>query len=154
MNIPNTNKRAGWNKCAGENFFPKSINVQTKIRPCRGDFFLKINKRACMSIRYTRVLHILSKTWPIVIAWNLTIGTIIIETHPLFYFLSFVPYFFSAQNMDHLLLFMDLSLEWLFLSFEFRKISQPSGQNILLSWGHKLELKFSRVTFSDAFWED
>ena len=100
------------------------------------------------------LLHILSKTWPILIAWNLTIGTIIIETHPLFYFLSFVPYFFSAQNMDHLLLFMDLSLEWLFLSFEFRKISQPSGQNILLSWGHKLELKFSRVTFSDAFWED
>ena len=80
------------------------------------------------------LLHILGKTWPILIAWNLTIGTIIIETHPLFYFLSFVPYFFSAQNMDHLLLFMDLSLEWLFLSFEFRKISQPSGQNILLSW--------------------
>ena len=27
-------------------FFSKTINVQTKIRPCRGDFFLKINKRA------------------------------------------------------------------------------------------------------------
>ena len=38
------------------NFFSKSINVQTKIRPCRGEFFLKINKRACTSIRYTRVL--------------------------------------------------------------------------------------------------
>ena len=29
------------------------INVQTKIRPCKGEFFLKINKRSC--IRYTRV---------------------------------------------------------------------------------------------------
>ena len=28
--------------------------MQTKIRPCRGEFFLKINKRACTSIRYTR----------------------------------------------------------------------------------------------------
>ena len=50
-----TNKRAGWNKRAGGNFFSKPINVQTKIRPCRGDFCLKINKRACTSIRYTRV---------------------------------------------------------------------------------------------------
>ena len=47
----NTNKRAGGN------FFSKSINMQTQIRPCRGDFFLKINKRACTSIRYTRVLQ-------------------------------------------------------------------------------------------------
>ena len=39
----------------GGNFFSKSIKVQTKIKPCRGDFFLKINKRACTSIRYTRV---------------------------------------------------------------------------------------------------
>ena len=31
--------------CRG-NFFSKTKNVQTKIRPCRGDFFLKINKRA------------------------------------------------------------------------------------------------------------
>ena len=122
---------------------PSDTVVMQYCGVSRGFFFLK-----------ETLLHILSKTWPLVIAWNLTIGTIIIETHPLFYFLSFVPYFFSAQNMDHLLLFMDLSLEWLFLSFEFRKISQPSGQNILLSWGHKLELKFSRVTFSDAFWED
>ena len=30
----------------GGNFFSKSINVQTKIRPCRWKFFLKINKRA------------------------------------------------------------------------------------------------------------
>ena len=51
----NTNKRAGWNKRAGGNFFLKSINVQTQIRPCRGEFCLKINKRACTSIRYTRV---------------------------------------------------------------------------------------------------
>ena len=52
-------KCAGWNRRAGGNFFSKSINVQTKIRPCRGDFFLKINKRACTSIRYTRVLSLL-----------------------------------------------------------------------------------------------
>ena len=50
------NRRAGRNKRAGGIFFSKSINVQTKIRPCRVDFFLKINKRACTSIRYTRVL--------------------------------------------------------------------------------------------------
>ena len=35
--------------------FSKSINMQTKMRPCRGKFSLKINKRACTSIRYTRV---------------------------------------------------------------------------------------------------
>ena len=40
------NKRAVWNRRAGGIFFSKSINVQTEIRPCRGDFFLKINKRA------------------------------------------------------------------------------------------------------------
>ena len=51
----NTNKRAGWNRRAGGNFFSKSINVQTKIRPCRREFFLKVNKRACTFIRYTRV---------------------------------------------------------------------------------------------------
>ena len=49
------NKRAGQNRRAGGKIFSKSINVQTKIRPCRGEFFLKINKRACTSIRYTRV---------------------------------------------------------------------------------------------------
>ena len=48
-------KRTGWNRRTGWNFFSKSINVQTRIRPCRGEFFLKINKRACTSIRYTRV---------------------------------------------------------------------------------------------------
>ena len=37
-------KRAGQNKRAGGNFFSKSINVQTKIRPCRGIFCLKINQ--------------------------------------------------------------------------------------------------------------
>ena len=31
--------------CRG-NFLSKTINVQTQIRPCKGDFFLKINKRA------------------------------------------------------------------------------------------------------------
>ena len=50
------NKRAVWNRRAGGIFFSKSINVQTEIRPCRGDFFLKINKRACTSIRHTRVV--------------------------------------------------------------------------------------------------
>ena len=54
----NTNKRAGWNKRAGGIFFSKSINVQTKIKPCRGEFFLKINNRACTSIRYTRVHYV------------------------------------------------------------------------------------------------
>ena len=60
------NKRAGGkilknikcadpNRRAGGNFFSKSINVRTQIRPCRGDFLLKINKRACTSIRHTRV---------------------------------------------------------------------------------------------------
>ena len=34
-------KRAGQNRRAGGIFFSKSINVQTKIRPCRGDFFSK-----------------------------------------------------------------------------------------------------------------
>ena len=46
FSLSNTNKHAGWNRRAGGNFFSKSINVQTKIRPCRGEFFLKINKRA------------------------------------------------------------------------------------------------------------
>jgi hypothetical protein len=32
-------KRAGQNRRAGRKIFSKSINVQTKIRPCRGDFF-------------------------------------------------------------------------------------------------------------------
>ena len=48
-----TNKRAGpipTHVQDGMNvqgfFFTKLINVQTKIRPCRGDYFLKINKRA------------------------------------------------------------------------------------------------------------
>ena len=36
-------------------FFSKSINEQTKIRACRGKFFLKINKCTCTSIWYTRV---------------------------------------------------------------------------------------------------
>jgi hypothetical protein len=46
-----------WNKRAGGIFFSETMNVQTKIRPYRGDFFLKINKRACTSIRYTRVSY-------------------------------------------------------------------------------------------------
>mgnify|MGYP007048889333 CR=1 FL=1 len=40
------------------NFLSKSINMQTKIRQCRGEFFLKINKRACTSIWHTRVLYL------------------------------------------------------------------------------------------------
>ena len=32
-------KRAGQNRREGGIFFSKSINVQTKIRPCRGNFF-------------------------------------------------------------------------------------------------------------------
>ena len=36
-------------------FFSKTINVQTKIRQCRGELCLKINKRACTFIRQTRV---------------------------------------------------------------------------------------------------
>ena len=40
------NRRAVQNKRAGGKIVSKSINVQTKIRPCRGEFFLKINKRA------------------------------------------------------------------------------------------------------------
>ena len=39
----------------GEKFL-KIINVQTKIRPCSLEFLFKKNKRACTSIRYTRVL--------------------------------------------------------------------------------------------------
>ena len=57
-----TNKRAGWNKRAGGQVFSKLINVQTKIRPYKVDFFLKINKRACTSIRYTRV-HSTNPNW-------------------------------------------------------------------------------------------
>ena len=45
------NRRVGRNKCA----CGKTLNLQTKIRPCRGEFFLKIDKRACTSIWYTRV---------------------------------------------------------------------------------------------------
>ena len=33
--------------------------MQTKIRPYRVDFFLKINKGACTSIRYTRVCRLM-----------------------------------------------------------------------------------------------
>ena len=40
------NRRAVRIKRAGGKIVSKSINVQTKIRPCRGEFFLKINKRA------------------------------------------------------------------------------------------------------------
>jgi len=53
-------KRAGQNRSAGGKFSGKSINVQIKIKPSRGEFFLKINKRACTSIRYTRVASLSS----------------------------------------------------------------------------------------------
>ena len=53
--ITNISKRAGWNERAGGDFSTKSINVQSKKRRYRLEFFLKINKRACTSIRWTRV---------------------------------------------------------------------------------------------------
>ena len=40
------NRRAVRNKRGGGKIVSKSINVQTKIRLCRGEFFLKIKKRA------------------------------------------------------------------------------------------------------------
>ena len=40
------NRRVGQNKHAGGKILKKTLNVQTQIRPCRGDFFFKINKRA------------------------------------------------------------------------------------------------------------
>ena len=40
------NRRVGQNKRAGGKILKKILNVQTQIRPCKGDFFLKINKRA------------------------------------------------------------------------------------------------------------
>ena len=46
------------NKRAGGFFFSKTINVQTQIRLCREEFFLKINKRACMSIWHSRVCRL------------------------------------------------------------------------------------------------
>ena len=49
------NRRVGRNKRAGGKILKKALKVQTKIRPCRGEFFFKINKRAYMSIRYTSV---------------------------------------------------------------------------------------------------
>ena len=57
------NRCAVRNKRAGGKIVSKSINVQTKIRPCRGEFFLKINKRACTSIGYTRVDTFLIQTF-------------------------------------------------------------------------------------------
>ena len=40
------NRRIGPNKRAGGKILKKTLNVQTQIRPCRGEFFLKIDKRA------------------------------------------------------------------------------------------------------------
>ena len=40
------NKRVGQNKYAGGKILKKTLNVQTQIKSYRGDFFLKINKRA------------------------------------------------------------------------------------------------------------
>ena len=40
------NRRVGRNKRAGGKILKKTLNVQTQIRPCRGYFFLKIDKRA------------------------------------------------------------------------------------------------------------
>ena len=40
------NRRVGQNKRAGGKILKKTLNLQTQIRPCRGDFFLEINKRA------------------------------------------------------------------------------------------------------------
>ena len=39
----------------------KLINVQTKIRPCSWEFSFKINKRACTSIRYAKVVPLTPK---------------------------------------------------------------------------------------------
>ena len=54
MKFEHTNKRAGWNIHAGGNFSSKSINVQSKIRQYRVEFF---------SIRYTRVLGYLKRIY-------------------------------------------------------------------------------------------
>ena len=44
----------------------KFIDIQTKIRPCRWEFIFKINKRACTSIRYTRVFR-KSSLWGVLV---------------------------------------------------------------------------------------
>ena len=58
----NTNKRAGWNRRAGGNFFPKLINVQTKM----GGFFfsklIKVQARLFGTLEYIKItLHTISK---------------------------------------------------------------------------------------------
>ena len=40
------NRRIGPNKRADGKILKKTLNVQTQIGPCRGEFFLKINKGA------------------------------------------------------------------------------------------------------------
>ena len=40
------NRRVGQNKRAVGKILKKTLNVQTQIRPCRGIFFLEINKPA------------------------------------------------------------------------------------------------------------
>ena len=55
------NRRAVRNKRAGGKIVSKSINVLTKIRPCRGNFFLKINKHADQN----KAVHI---------GWNKCVG--------------------------------------------------------------------------------
>ena len=69
--------------CRGE-ISPKLIIMQTKIRPYRLEFLFKINKRACTSIWYTRVViygysgkKILLLSFPKIESggWNLCPGT-------------------------------------------------------------------------------
>ena len=50
------NKRTGFNKRTGLKICQKLINEQDLIRGDRTEFFQKINKRTCSSIKYSRVL--------------------------------------------------------------------------------------------------
>ena len=56
------NKRAGWNIRAGGNFFLKINKHANQNKTVQGGIFSQNNKRACTSIRYTRV-HTGLKDW-------------------------------------------------------------------------------------------
>ena len=68
----------------------KLIDVQTKIRPCRWEFIFKLNKHACTSIRYTRVL----KTWKIS---QFKSGNSLIST----FTMNFLFYYIFPKNVYH-----------------------------------------------------
>ena len=60
------------NKCAGV-FFSKAINVQTKIRPCRGDFFfsksINVHARLFGTLEYAKernVCNLMTKMSPVI----------------------------------------------------------------------------------------